>query len=739
MHVRVEGKGWCAGPATEQKAKGGSSKKCKPSAKNTPACSRPENTLLLQRKVQQLEKQLRPFEAYTAGSNNQLLPSDNPNDISVVSYDSKGPVQHLNGKAKNKIYDTFIVCRHLAYAFATGCFGLKMNVSQGKTKQPGSKFNAVASVDKIRNNAAIKTDQQLQKTPVHMGIPRAAVYFDAQHIGQALYDVWMNKGAGDQAPHGKPSQAWLFSTENHVMAIKLMPTAGSAIKIEWYDSNYTTIVRRVIVLNEEILQQLTLSQFVSVSDQKSYAIDRGQAGILKSTDAVEVENDSDATLLSALTPSLLNLLMQHGQLNSSMDSLKTTLSEVWSDNPSEFVNLLVAETGDGTPGLYMALENGHQETVRAYVEGIKQLGDIIEPEFLKELIAAKIGDGTPGLFMALQGGHQEVISAYLESIEQFPDIIEPEFLKELLSAKNENGTPGLYMALQSGHQEAIRAYVEGIEQFLSIIQPEVLKELLAAKDESGTPGLFMALQEGEQEAVRAYVEGLERLGNIIKPEVIKELLAAKRGDGTLGLFIALQNGHQETIGAYVEGIKQLGGIIGPETIRELFTAKDERGILGLFMALQNGHQEAVRAYVEGLKQLRDRIEPEVIKELLAAKTGDGTPGLFMALQNGYQEVISTYLEGIMQFREIIEPEVLKELLAGKDKSGTPGLFMALQEGHQEAVRAYLEGIRKFGDIIEPGVLKELLAAKDESGVPGLFMAQQNGHQETVRAYVESIK
>ena len=105
-----------------------------------------------------------------------------------------------------------------------------------------------------------KNRSAVEKTPVCSGIPKVAVYFDAEHFGQALCDVWMNKGGSDQASHGKPSQTWLLNTENHAMAFKLMPTTESAIKIEWYDPNYTTIVHRLIVSNEEIFQQLTLNQ-----------------------------------------------------------------------------------------------------------------------------------------------------------------------------------------------------------------------------------------------------------------------------------------------------------------------------------------------------------------------------------------------------------------------------------------------------------------------------------------------
>ena len=461
MHVSAKEKRSYAGPAIEQTTKGGAGKKTKlpakenavassvkKRAKTTAACSWPDNTSLVQRKIQQLEKQFRPFVVYTAGPNNQLLLSDNPsmNDASVISYDSKGPVQMLNCMARNRTDSKTITCRHLAYAFATGGFGSKRNVNQSEPKEPGRKFHAVASIDNIQNSAAIKTDQQLEKTPVCTGIPKVAVYCDGKHFGQALYDVWMNKGMGDQAFHGKPSQIWLLHTENHTMVIKLVPTIGSAIKIEWYDPNSTTIVRRVVVSNEEILQQLTMNQFVSLPGQTCYAIDQGQASVLMSADTAEAENDSDTTVLAALTPSLLHLLMKHGQLNNSiMDSLKTTLSEVNSDNPRKLIILLCAKCGKGTPGLFMALQNGHQETISVYLQGIKQLQHIIEPEVIKELLAAKIENGTSGLFMALQNGHPEAISAYLEGINQFRNVIEPGDIWELLAAKSGDGVPSFFL------------------------------------------------------------------------------------------------------------------------------------------------------------------------------------------------------------------------------------------------------------------------------------------------------
>ena len=541
-------------------------KKPKPFVKKRADCPRADNTLLLLRKIQQLEKQGRPFDLYSAGAKNRLVLSDDPNDPCCISYDSKGPVKELNGAAKNRTDGKSISCQHLAYAFATGGFGCKANVSQGK--EPGSKFSTVASVDNIRNNAAIKTDRQLKNTPIRSGIPKVAVYFDAEHFGQALYGVWMNKS--DQTTHNKPLQTWLVGSENHLMAVNLLPTAESAMKIEWYDPNSTTIVRRAMVLNEETLQQLTLNQFVCEARQKYYALDQGQAGVMMSTDAVEAQKDSDATVLSALTPSLLYLLMLHGQLNKSvMDSLKMTLSEVRRNNQCDLTELLAAKRIDGLPGLYMALQCGHHETVSTFLGFIRQYGHIIEPRVLWELLAAKRWDGLPGLFMALQKGHQKAVSRYVEGISQLRDMLEADVIKKLLAAKTEDGLPGLFTALENGHHKAVSAYFEGITQLRDSIEPEAIKELLAAKHGDGTPGLFMALQEGHHKVVSAYLEGIKQLRGIIDPEAIRELLAAKDEDGTPGLFMALQEGHQEAVSAYVEGI---GDIVEPEAIKELLAA-----------------------------------------------------------------------------------------------------------------------------------------------------------------------
>ena len=131
--------------------------------------------------------------------------------------------------------------------------------------------------------------------------------------------------------------------------------------------------------------------------------------------------------------------------------------------------------------------------------------------------------------MALQNGHHEAISAYIEVIKQLRDMLGPEFIKELLAAKTRDETPGLFKALGYGHWEAVSAYIEGIKQFQGILEPEVLWELLIAKDKYGNPGFFVAQILDKEKAIRAYVKGVKQFGGVA-PKVIKELLVSVGGN-----------------------------------------------------------------------------------------------------------------------------------------------------------------------------------------------------------------
>ncbi|MBK2143348.1 hypothetical protein [Francisella tularensis] len=64
--------------------------------------------------------------------------------------------------------------------------------------------------------------------------------------------------------------------------------------------------------------------------------------------------------------------------------------------------------------LCIALQDGHAEAIKVYIEGIFNLSGINR----RELLAAKMPDGTPGLHIALQQGHSEAVKTYREMISK---------------------------------------------------------------------------------------------------------------------------------------------------------------------------------------------------------------------------------------------------------------------------------------------------------------------------------
>ncbi|KEI35184.1 hypothetical protein FRA_40c09260 [Francisella sp. W12-1067] len=403
---------------------------------------------------------------------------------------------------------------------------------------------------------------------------------------------------------------------------------------------------------------------------------------------------------------LLFSALNNNDVKNITDYIRQTLSLNLSHWETEKV--LAAKDRNGTPGLLLALENGHAAAVKAYISGIRNT-----PMINKDmLLAAKDSDGTPGLLLAMENGHAAAVQAYIDSIRNIP-MIDKDML---LAAKNRDGTPGLLLALENGEAAVVKVYIDGIRNM-----PMINKDmLLAAKDRDGTPGLSMALEGGHAEAVKVYIEGIKNM-SINDKDMI---LAAKNVDDTPGLFIALQEGYTKVVEVYIDGIRNIPMIdkdmlLAAEAIDSTYSTP------GLFMALQEGHAETVKAYIDGIRNI-----PMIDKNmLLAAKRNDGIPGLNLALKKGHAAAVKAYIDGIDN-----TPMVNKDvLLAAKRNDGIPGLVMALEKGHVEAVKVYIKGIENA-----TGVNKEvLLVPKDSNGAPWLCLALQKGsYMEAVAQYLQ---
>ena len=550
--------------------------------------SKPSNVFqhasLISRKIEQLNHQGRTY----------LLQVDNPlggntpkesltdalpvNTTGVLQYVSKGDLRRFNRKANNPFDHKPIACRHLAYAFATGKFG---------TKDVG-KFTSIDQLDKISRHSGIKTDQALQDTTADGNkTAQEGYYFDRDGVGQAIHEACQQ-----QLADGEQNKTFLFSSSIHSMALKInWSPERSEIKLVFYDPCDTLRVRRLIVSDLQTLKAIKLEHLVPDSDIKLYypELDYPKPYLGGCLTTITVESRAGSSLvrvLADMNTSILFLMLTNGHFSSKMVvQFLGQLNRLDSDNQKI---ALMAKSFKGFPGLYAALQNGHGECVKTYLDLV--MASPFSDKVKQNLLMAKSPDGFPGLFKALENGHGECVKSYLDRV--MASSLSDEVKLNLLMAKSPDGFPGLYVALQNGHGECVKTYLDWV--MASPFSDEVKQDLLMVKSPQGFPGLFVALLDnGHVECVKGYLSLV--MASPLSDEVKLNLLMAKSADGYPGLFAALENGSDECVKVYLSLVK--ASPFSDKVKHNLLMAARGDGISGLCVTLKNGKRESLRTYV----------------------------------------------------------------------------------------------------------------------------------------------
>ncbi|WP_330925904.1 ShET2/EspL2 family type III secretion system effector toxin [Candidatus Sororendozoicomonas aggregata] len=203
---------------------------------------------LLQRKVKKLTHMNRPYTLKVAGKDirgfNETLDS---NDPVILNYMSKGKVENLNGKAINPEGDGNVVCRHLAYAFATGQIGEK----------EAGKFSTVSTVARIIYNPRILNDRQLREVQFER-VHSEGCYFAEKNLGKAIQAMVRKQIKDDCSTKG-----YIIHTTTHALALKIELTQGDEIRLAFYDPNDTLRVNRTIASSIDALDSLSLRELVA--------------------------------------------------------------------------------------------------------------------------------------------------------------------------------------------------------------------------------------------------------------------------------------------------------------------------------------------------------------------------------------------------------------------------------------------------------------------------------------------
>ncbi|WP_176696838.1 ShET2/EspL2 family type III secretion system effector toxin, partial [Candidatus Ichthyocystis sparus] len=297
--------------------------------------------------------------------------------------------------------------------------------------------------------------------------------------------------------------------------------------------------------------------------------------------------------------------------------------------------LLMAESLNYKPGLCLALSENNSNSVAAYGVLLERFalfrGGVSDCEFYNmfhELLMARSG-GIPGLFMALQNGCEDSIKAFAKLVNQLMSLIAQMprdvlliTLHELFMSSNDDGVSGLFMALKQGHGGSVIAFSELLEQLFmlegGVISIEeifsLFSDILAAKNDLGRPGLNAALINGEECSVRAFGTLLDKFdffkGKISENEILNtmdELIMSRDSDGCPGLFSALRDNRTNVVVGYFLLVSKL-----PRSRwANLLIARDVRGVPAMFTA----HDGVIDEYYKLLLRLPIDVFSEVHAKL----------------------------------------------------------------------------------------------------------------------------
>ncbi|WP_092415265.1 ShET2/EspL2 family type III secretion system effector toxin [Candidatus Ichthyocystis sparus] len=167
--------------------------------------------------------------------------------------------------------------------------------------------------------------------------------------------------------------------------------------------------------------------------------------------------------------------------------------------------ILASANNYGTHGLFMALQNGNSNAVLSFgylMDKLLTMKGCIPDEQLATMIfyllMSKNGNNTPGLFIAMKNGHHNAIRAFsklLEKITILKDGMDNKhfnsMLLEIVSSKLPDGTPGLFIALNNNLRNVIDTY----SLLLNSIPEDKLVYVLVASNVQGIPGALVAGEE----------------------------------------------------------------------------------------------------------------------------------------------------------------------------------------------------------------------------------------------------
>ncbi|WP_092411542.1 ShET2/EspL2 family type III secretion system effector toxin [Candidatus Ichthyocystis sparus] len=227
--------------------------------------------------------------------------------------------------------------------------------------------------------------------------------------------------------------------------------------------------------------------------------------------------NGETTLFLALNKGYASSICAIGLLIDKLIIMKGCISH---DKLAEMIYKLLSSTDKhGTFGLFTSLREGNSRAVLSFgclIDKLLAMRGCISDEKLAtmvfNLLMAKSGDGVPGLSIAMENGLCGTIRAFgklLEKITVFKDAMDNNpfnnMLLEIVISRRSDGTSGLFIALDSNLPNVIDCY----SSLLTVIPEDKLVDVLVALNSHGVPGALVA----GKEALDAYLSIISSLSS----------------------------------------------------------------------------------------------------------------------------------------------------------------------------------------------------------------------------------
>jgi ankyrin repeat protein len=316
--------------------------------------------------------------------------------------------------------------------------------------------------------------------------------------------------------------------------------------------------------DSEILKQLLTDKIRGGMSALMSAASNGHAKTVKTfLDAVKDKPDILNKLLADKTISGQNALML-AAFSGHAETVKTFLDAV-KDNPVILNQLLADKTISGQNALMFAASKGHAETVETFLDAVKD-----KPDILNQLLTDKDGQALfshdpqrmggstkrkSALMLAASNGHAETVKTFLDAVKDKPDILN-KLLTDKTKASGENAlmlavyspeTAKILLAAGANHFELSDQHKkEYIPDAADMIREEIKEHLkgdgddknYAAANQALANLILLARRDDAKDGGRSFQDRIASMSSRVErghTETSKALLqwAYKQKDDTL--------------------------------------------------------------------------------------------------------------------------------------------------------------------------------------------------------------